>query len=1163
MTEWYKSIPTFHDQKPCSLENFDKNNKFEDDDFKPSQESFVVPEKIKTIVDKQELQLAKTNIKWKRISDFEDFDKYDLFPPELNCDNFEQGFFGDCYFLSMVALISNYGDLLKRLFPIGKNPFGYYEVLLFINGWKRVIIDDYIPYYTREDKIYYLTSQSKKYENCFYHMLLEKAWAKVNKMYFNINGGLPINALTVLTGFKSECLNLKILKEDEKKDILDKIKNGINKDGFIFGVSTENHSYSLLDVEKTKLDDVYIIKVRNPHGIIGGNLAKNLNDAKKTNLLKMFFNKVKEDEYTPKKRYFVEHELESRFENFTFPEDTGIFYISSTYFFDFFYSCYTCYNMFGAFVIEYSFNFFNFFPKSEIDLKKKFYNFKVKAKSNSVVQFNLTNHTRDHLGRMEFHSNMYEIYINGKRLKNFNKLEAKKEYFICWNYEHKVPKDDILFWIPFKGNIEVEFLGLSEYKKTKDDGVYIKKGFILNINKYKVTEKLGEYYRRRAEMVDLVEKGFGKKLISDVEEKGFNFEYIEDYDDTVAITYITNVDDPNDRDILSQNLVNRNLIFKGKNAFRRRIIGESEILIKEGNNYTKQYKGLCYYNLFNQYPHEENKNNILIEKLLKKRLNLACGKKEERYLRIISLKGPFAGQKKFECHTNNHYLSNLLTDRKMIICNCCEEKINSNSFSFFCSECNFSHCEKISCRQYRNKIKKKDNFCSPYANYLIKTKQHNHRLIKCIIEEPNNVHRCFNCLKKLSELEKIYYCTSCDFRLCEKCEINEKCGKPWQFHCCWHEHPLTLCNTEGRKNIKDNNEIKERKKKEEEKEEEEEDFLEKEVYSAGKTIQSGVTQTMVITEDDLDKNKENNKPKDKSYLVLKEKIDYYKGPSDEDFYFRCNHCGTQYLRTNEVLYCTICDFYICIKCQINYSQYIGREEENIVPTSYINGEVLPVKCRCFIGSEKTTESKCLCGKKLKLENWNYYCSFCDGFFCDECYSEHRVLFKNNISIFDGNVSGNCYFGNCYKRNNEFNYSGTWENNINEELAEIPHLKSHKNSYKKINFNDEAFCDICSRKCNLYDEGYSCSKCGMNICINCVIDINIRHLKTEKHEHKLNIDKCTKETECTICEKTKKGIFFFCSICNSDQGIWKTYVQGIKEFYCCLQCFKLPRYNKYL
>ena len=125
MAEWYQTLPIYLNQLPRTLQNFDENNKFEDETFPATQESFVIPEKIKTIIDQEDLIFAQTKIEWKRLSDFQDFDKYDLFPPELNCDNFEQGFFGDCYFLSMIALISNYAELLKRLFPIKKNPYGY------------------------------------------------------------------------------------------------------------------------------------------------------------------------------------------------------------------------------------------------------------------------------------------------------------------------------------------------------------------------------------------------------------------------------------------------------------------------------------------------------------------------------------------------------------------------------------------------------------------------------------------------------------------------------------------------------------------------------------------------------------------------------------------------------------------------------------------------------------------------------------------------------------------------------------------------------------------------------------------------------------------------------------------------------------------------------
>ena len=78
-----------------------------------------------------------------------------------------------------------------RLFHICKNPYGYYEVILFVNGWKRIIIDDYFPilFDERNNNFHYFTVKSKKFHQCFYCILLEKAWAKINKTYFNIYGG--------------------------------------------------------------------------------------------------------------------------------------------------------------------------------------------------------------------------------------------------------------------------------------------------------------------------------------------------------------------------------------------------------------------------------------------------------------------------------------------------------------------------------------------------------------------------------------------------------------------------------------------------------------------------------------------------------------------------------------------------------------------------------------------------------------------------------------------------------------------------------------------------------------------------------------------------------------------------------------------------------------
>ena len=212
---WYESIPTFLNQEPRTLDSFNSNEKFEDDKFVPCVNSLIDPSVYKRIVDnyisepnnklyqddKEDADLLNSITVWMRISDL--YPDYDLFPSELHCDSFEQGSIGDCYFVDMISLISNYGELLTRLFPIKKNKHGYYEVILFINGWKRVIIDDYIPIITQND-FKPLTCLSKKYGNCFYNILIEKAWAKVNNNYYNIIGGGSHNSLLVLTGYQGK-----------------------------------------------------------------------------------------------------------------------------------------------------------------------------------------------------------------------------------------------------------------------------------------------------------------------------------------------------------------------------------------------------------------------------------------------------------------------------------------------------------------------------------------------------------------------------------------------------------------------------------------------------------------------------------------------------------------------------------------------------------------------------------------------------------------------------------------------------------------------------------------------------------------------------------------------------------------------------------------------
>ena len=108
---WYKSIPTYNNQSPCSLENFSEKEQFIDKEFPPEVDSLVTDEIIEYLIHiiskikDEELKnyfeekyriafiLKKIN-HWERISKL--FPEYELFPPKLHIDVFDQNKIGDC-----------------------------------------------------------------------------------------------------------------------------------------------------------------------------------------------------------------------------------------------------------------------------------------------------------------------------------------------------------------------------------------------------------------------------------------------------------------------------------------------------------------------------------------------------------------------------------------------------------------------------------------------------------------------------------------------------------------------------------------------------------------------------------------------------------------------------------------------------------------------------------------------------------------------------------------------------------------------------------------------------------------------------------------------------------------------------------------------------------
>ena len=955
---WLQTIPTFKNQQPRTLDSFRYGEQFEDDLFPATPDSLISQNTYQTIInnyisnpndasnkaEKKTADILNSVTVWKRISDL--FPTSDLFPPELHCDNFKQGQIGDCYFIDMIALLSNqHKNLITRLFPIKKNSHGYYEVILFINGWKRVIVDDYIPLKKyEENEIKLLGCESKTHQNCFYFMLLEKAWAKVNGNYYNIYGGNANESLLVLTGFDGEKIYFNNNPDENRKNgIIEDLEKGHRRYGNLFAINDYGHSYTLLDVRTYLVNGINykVLQARNPWGIVGAHIF----DTKENNIDNAVIEKFKN------RRDIVEDELVTRLGSFNQTIDNGIFYISKKYFFQLFRSYSKCHHFFGSTFIE-------FLLKFNLDnINKRFFMFKLIVAENSLVQLNLTKHSFNNDGQILFNHYSPDIKMNPFVSNDICKKIPPGEYYIEWHYNEPSPPEEILFWVIYQGKIELVFLGMSNQSEVYKENFNFNsnEGLVLKKNSYKIDEKLGEAQRRKEEAINFLKNTLNCNINGDEEDRGYSLSYQEN--DNIAFSFVVNKEDISKSIVLSRNLDFPEFYFQGNHASYRRVLGEGKIYL----NNRKVYQGHINYNLFPQKIQENDDENELIIDYVNKRFKLSQEIDDNELTNLnVRKKGPFEGQLRLTTHV--HALTKCITpERSGWRCDHCNKSFGNREYSFYCTICDFDYCGQNCLNPYKT-----CRNMSPHLSeeFQFKTLQHLHPLVKIERKQKGLHSKCFSCLKNIPDNEYFYYCTSCDFRLCEKCKIIESREKPFQFITSWHEHPLTFCMTKGY--IKNNN----------------------------------------------------------NYNKCKVEI-----LEDSEFFFRCNHCGIEYSRKKDTFYCTACDFYICMKCYKDYFFFIGRDSENAVEINMGNSNVYPALCRCYLDNTGDIKfDKCKkCNARLELSKWTYYCSNCNSNFCIYCYRSHKVIFENNILIFDGNFNNTRKngFGITYKNNNDINYDGNW------------------------------------------------------------------------------------------------------------------------------------------
>jgi len=213
-------------------------------------------------------------IKFKRASEIFK-SKYYLFKDSIEVDDVTQGGVGDCWLISAIAALCVRTDLVQKIFKTkSANKEGFYEVYYYENGEKKIMfVDDYFPVIS-----YYGSDYSFKFAKPngeeLWVLLLEKAFAKYEGGYSNINGGLINNAFTFFTG--GVCKYIHDLKSswDELCSALRRgnilaagSKNGRDTD-FSYGNIAQGHGYSILDAKEYNDYNkrIKLIKLRNPWG---------------------------------------------------------------------------------------------------------------------------------------------------------------------------------------------------------------------------------------------------------------------------------------------------------------------------------------------------------------------------------------------------------------------------------------------------------------------------------------------------------------------------------------------------------------------------------------------------------------------------------------------------------------------------------------------------------------------------------------------------------------------------------------------------------------------------------------------------------------------------------------------------------------------------------
>ncbi len=138
-----------------------------------------------------------------------------------------QGALADCYFLASLCSLAKRPERVEKLL-VSREPSadGCYAVAGYFCGVrKEVVLDDCFAFDPRTGQ----SPFSKPIDDQLWVMLLEKAWAKINGSFTNVEFGEEVEALEFLTGAPVECLvhaTMHISTDDLWKRVVDADQRG-------------------------------------------------------------------------------------------------------------------------------------------------------------------------------------------------------------------------------------------------------------------------------------------------------------------------------------------------------------------------------------------------------------------------------------------------------------------------------------------------------------------------------------------------------------------------------------------------------------------------------------------------------------------------------------------------------------------------------------------------------------------------------------------------------------------------------------------------------------------------------------------------------------------------------------------------------------------------